>query len=710
MSDEGSVFAPGEAVDEGAASDARATVFVSDPSAEAERVAQQLRGAGYRVVDVPLSLLAARVAVQTPSVIVVDADAVGAAEAVAGARSVMGGARLDILFLGVERPQEEAFSLDPSGAASGFFARPVDPQALVRKVDALTGGPSKSPPSAPPPSGPPRSNGPSTSAQPWPVGPSERRSPIPTAGPLSVVPVSGRSPPSSGGVREAPLSARSVRPSVSIQTSLSPELEALLAEAEQRVGAQMARELAPPTPEEEIESVLPEALLAALDEPLEEDEDDGLAEPPRSRVELPPDEPDGGRAGATTNAGRSLTPASSHAMAAEFLGVAPTLAAPPMAGPGPAVVVVDQPVPTLEPEFVGRPTDVPAILLLGPEHAPKMLASGIAARASGCYTFESGGALRRVVLRDGDVVTAASSADDETLLVFLTSRGDVPRDQVKDLTGKLPPFGRHAGAALVGHGLLRQDQLWPTLRAHAEWLLGRTFLIDRGTARVEQDPPGRLRQEPSVFGGSSGAEVLVEAARRVVTPEEALRRLGGGGACIAEGPSALLSECALGVDERAVIQTARGASLEELARREAGAGIASVVYGLSLLGVVVVGTPALPEPAEPSVASAALPSSAVSAVDALDLSAVRERVRARLELVQEADYFTLLGVSREATGYEVRRAYLELRRAFEPARVLTPELVDLEESLRTIVLVLDEAYEILRDGARRERYRRAIGD
>ena len=125
----------------------------------------------------------------------------------------------------------------------------------------------------------------------------------------------------------------------------------------------------------------------------------------------------------------------------------------------------------------------------------------------------------------------------------------------------------------------------------------------------------------------------MEAARRVVTPEEALRRLGGGGACIAEGPSALLSECALGVDERAVIQTARGASLEELARREAGAGIASVVYGLSLLGVVVVGTPALPEPAEPSVASAALPSSAVSAVDALDLSAVRERVRARLELV-----------------------------------------------------------------------------
>jgi len=85
-------------------------------------------------------------------------------------------------------------------------------------------------------------------------------------------------------------------------------------------------------------------------------------------------------------------------------------------------------------------------------------------------------------------------------------------------------------------------------------------------------------------------------------------------------------------------------------------------------------------------------------------------VRARRELVAEADYFTLLGLSRDATGYDVRRAYLELRRSFEPSHILTPELLDLDADVRTIVLVLDEAYEILRDAARRERYRRALGD
>ena len=57
----------------------------------------------------------------------------------------------------------------------------------------------------------------------------------------------------------------------------------------------------------------------------------------------------------------------------------------------------------------------------------------------------------------------------------------------------------------------------------------------------------------------------------------------------------------------------------------------------------------------------------------------------------------------------MRRAFLELRRAFEPTRILTPELADLRGEIETITFVLDEAYEILRDSARRERYRRAIG-
>jgi hypothetical protein len=238
------------------------------------------------------------------------------------------------------------------------------------------------------------------------------------------------------------------------------------------------------------------------------------------------------------------------------------------------------------------------------------------------------------------------------------------------------------------------------LRAHAEWIIGRTLFVSQGVLRLEQEAPGRLRQEPSVFGGSSGAEVLVEVVRRVIPPDEAGRRLGGLAARIVEGPSALLSECALSAEERVVVAGARGLDVEEICRGVGGNDFVCVIYALSLLGVLAVEVPsraAVHEPAGPD-------------VDALDVAAVRDRVRARIELVSEADYFSLLGVARDATGYEIRREYLRLRRDFEPALLLTPETLDLVDDLTTIRDVLDEAYDILKDTARRERYRRALGD
>jgi hypothetical protein len=56
----------------------------------------------------------------------------------------------------------------------------------------------------------------------------------------------------------------------------------------------------------------------------------------------------------------------------------------------------------------------------------------------------------------------------------------------------------------------------------------------------------------------------------------------------------------------------------------------------------------------------------------------------------------------------VKRAFLELRRTFDPSRLRVPELSDLIEDVHKITTVLEEAFEILKDGARRERYRRAI--
>jgi hypothetical protein len=344
-----------------------------------------------------------------------------------------------------------------------------------------------------------------------------------------------------------------------------------------------------------------------------------------------------------------------------------------------------------------------ALVLVEPGDARRFLAEAITRRATGAACFETEGIVRRIVIREGDFVTAASGGDLETLVHFLGARGELPRDEVERLAGKIPPYGRHAGAALVAHGFLRQDQLWTVLRSHAEWISATVLRLPSGTAQMEDDPPGRLRGEPSVFGASTGCEIFVELVRRAVAPDEALDRLGGESGRIGDGPNqGLLAECSLPPAELDLLSRARGGTIRDLLARAPDAEIVSVLHALALLGVVDV----VPAPDFVKARDKGAPDDADVAL--LDEEAIRARVRARLELVDEGDYFSVLGISRDATSYEVRRAFLELRRTFEPSRILTPRVADLANDVRKIVTVLEEAYEILRDNARRERYRRAI--
>src|SRR4051794_18700557 len=98
---------------------------MSDASAEAERLSAALRARGYWVVDVPLGLLAGRVAVQRPSIVVLDADAPGTLETVQRMQVAAGGKPIELLLLAepVSTPPEGRGEL--AAMAARVFTRPV---------------------------------------------------------------------------------------------------------------------------------------------------------------------------------------------------------------------------------------------------------------------------------------------------------------------------------------------------------------------------------------------------------------------------------------------------------------------------------------------------------------------------------------------------------------------------------------------------------
>ena len=189
------------------------------------------------------------------SVILVDADADGAMEAVARVRELSETDAIDVVFLGkagealsghrrracergervLRAPGRRRGAPAEGGGAHGGAepSRPA-PDHAASVVPVVTS----------PPSGASRRSPRRACARPR-SRPSARATPPPAR----------RGVPLLGSAME--LSPPSIRKLTSVQAPLSGELEALLVEAEQRIGGQIAHESMLPSPEEEIEAVSP---------------------------------------------------------------------------------------------------------------------------------------------------------------------------------------------------------------------------------------------------------------------------------------------------------------------------------------------------------------------------------------------------------------------------------------------------------------------
>jgi hypothetical protein len=91
-----------------------------------------------------------------------------------------------------------------------------------------------------------------------------------------------------------------------------------------------------------------------------------------------------------------------------------------------------------------------------------------------------------------------------------------------------------------------------------------------------------------------------------------------------------------------------------------------------------------------------------------DDEGLRARVATAYALVEEADYFRFLGVSREASGEEIADAHARLRSAFDDDGLAADLAAQFKPQLTAIRQVLEEAWRVLGDEDRRRRYVAAL--
>lgn len=329
---------------------------------------------------------------------------------------------------------------------------------------------------------------------------------------------------------------------------------------------------------------------------------------------------------------------------------------------------------------------------------PVLLAGCIVGRITGQLTLRleretappmtEGVTRRTVFFEDGRPIAVTSALRQDRLVELLRRQGRLSLELFEECRARVASSGRRPGAVLVELGVIKTTEVLPLVQWHYEELLHRCFAWRRGTFRLE---PRSATPRWHVVIAGSGPELLLEGLRRRAASDELERHLGGPRArlrriderapdlppgTLLEGEEELLALCDGHHTLTEILERSRVDRAQALA----------VLHGLQLLARLD------PEGSSPE----PLPD---------DLVVDRRRLEQRIRRAREADYFALLGVTSEASPYEIRRAFERARKELAPEQLARLGVTDLDGGLSDVRYVLEEAFEVLSDDVLRRAYR-----
>lgn len=303
------------------------------------------------------------------------------------------------------------------------------------------------------------------------------------------------------------------------------------------------------------------------------------------------------------------------------------------------------------------------------------------------------GGTRNLWIKRGQLVAAESSLPYETLSDRARRDGLIDARQEADLASVRGASAHELLAVMRQRALVREAEVPGLVQRYTEAVALDAFTEGSCTYRLHDEQPGA-----EVLAATATRPVLpmvAEALRRVLPPETQLEALGGSEAVpLATETDLDIRGLGFSDRERRMLAYVDGeATIEDIVlaagmRADKAYKVLAVAKHLGLIEV------------RPPAARNSQPSAE------LDV----QRLDAKYEQVQEADYFTILGLPRNAGTDEVQRAYDRLSEEFDPIRFSGHPDASLQQRAAVVSRLLEEAARALEDDRRRAEYARHLLD
>ena len=325
----------------------------------------------------------------------------------------------------------------------------------------------------------------------------------------------------------------------------------------------------------------------------------------------------------------------------------------------------------------------------GVQNPSHLLAAAARTAASGILTATRGKHRRLVCIQKGRVVFVVSNVVEEQMNAMLVSKKLLSTEERDLFQREAEATGTQFDMLLIHKKRLSPDELYEVACERARELLFSTlewtdgeFSFSRGQPKLE----GELTVELPCIA------LLFEHAQKYPSSITVVReRIGPNDMRPMPTDRAEQIRNLLNLDERAlqVLLHSRGSlSVKELVARVEGSTeeVLRTLYALMQVGVL--------RPAKDS---------EMPRMEAAE-SISRQEVLGRLERLDEADHYAVLGLPHKSSTEEIREAYYYLARRYHPDRFRTGHLQDLLDRMEAYFSKVTEAYNTLFDPDRRTHY------
>lgn len=363
----------------------------------------------------------------------------------------------------------------------------------------------------------------------------------------------------------------------------------------------------------------------------------------------------------------------------------------------------------------GGPPELPAVSAfrgsLQETPLPQILRRVFIEQLRGTLTLTRGDDLRRLYFEKGELRTATSSREGQRIGSFLRRRGRVTEDDIRRAADEVSrQKGSRLGQKLVERGLLTKAAIDAEMKRLVEEIVFSAFEWDSGDYRFE---PSSAVLDPNVVLPFSTAAIIVEGIRRLPEGPIFRERLGDGGRVLrlSRDPMSRYQYLPLAPQEAYVLSRIDGLLDLDSLLAIAGASrmsAAKTVYALLSCGLVEWKTDAAGK--RETVGTVATLNVEVTSEPPRSTPGHAELVRNTWRRIDWLSHYDLLGIGRDASAEEVRRAYFDKSRLFHPDLRHRPDLAGLSKELAAVFERLKVAHDTLVDTEARAMYDRAIDE